>query len=187
MSKRLYLGLGAAAASVGGIAYLLFRKSAAEVKTITTAVESKPGAPPTKVSLRLTTYWPFTAKAHERKREGGTEDRTGRPLHTLEQHKADPSAHPYVSLAGDDAIWPYGQRLIIPALGENLIFRIVDTGGNFRGPGKVIRAAGYEPIDVCVQSSATKLPPTVEAFIVPGDNFEKAAPVQVARITKGAV
>jgi hypothetical protein len=128
-----------------------------------------PGALPT-FAARLTGYWPFTAKASERQMEGGTNDRRGNALHTLEDAQAGRA--PFVSVSGDDAIFPYGQALRIDAF-PGVLFRVVDTGGHFRGAGKVYRVAGREPLDVCVASSATKVPPLATVQIIPGDTLDK--------------
>lgn len=175
----------AASLVVGGGAALFTALYYSGKRSVVSAVSGKG---PSVVRLKLTGYWPFAAKTEaERKLEGGVKDRKGKPLHTLEQHRADPRNHPYVSLAGDDSVWPYGQRVVIPELGEDLIFRVVDTGGNFRGTGKLVRVAGHEPVDVCVDSKTTKLPKTATARVVPGDNFERGREVASANITPGAV
>lgn len=123
---------------------------------------------------RLTGYWPFTAKTEaEKKMEGGIHDRKGKPLHTLEMHLADRAAHPFVSVSGDDAIFPYGQRVEIDTW-PGAVFRVVDTGGHFRGTGKVIRVTGLEPLDICVNSKATVVPKTAATVrIIKGDHFDK--------------
>ena len=88
--------------------------------------------------VRCTGYWPFTARPDEQRMEGGTKDRKGYPLHTLEDFQAGRSD--FVSVSGDYTIFPYGQRLEI-AEWPGVIFRVVDTGGHFYGPGKVYRLA----------------------------------------------
>lgn len=143
---------------------------------------TSPWLPGGKIKLRLTGYWPFTARPDEAKMEGGFFDRkmpkgfVNRPdskeyqqhiLHTVEQHIADPINHPFVSLSGDDAMWPYGQEIDIPWIdGHILRGRVVDTGSHFRGPNKVYRSPGYEPIDICVNSSQTKVATYVVAQVV---------------------
>lgn len=139
----------------------------------------------TAVKLNLTGYWPFnpTAGGSNAKLEGGPHDYMGHDLHTLEDFLAGNAR--YVSCAGDKKLWHYGQRIIIPTLGPDVIFRVVDTGGNFNGApitpaqkaagstGKVIRNPGYEPVDVCVAgpSSLTAQGGSgpVDAFRVDGD------------------
>lgn len=121
---------------------------------------------------RITGYWPLTATEAERKMEGGVRDRKGKPLHTLERHLADPTAHPYVSVSGDDAIFPYGQRLTIDQW-PSAVFRVVDTGGHFRGANKVYRIEGREPLDVCVESARTRVNPLATATIIKGDHFDR--------------
>lgn len=174
--------IGGAALTTGLV--LGLRKKNAVVKQIEEGVgERKPdaggGAPsPAPLNVRMTTYWPFTAREDEKKMEGGHNDRKGKRLHTLEEHLADPKAHPYVAVSGDDAIWPYGQRLEIEGY-PGVVFRVVDTGGAFRGAKKVYRLAGYEPLDICVTSKKTKVPTTSAVKIVPGDNFAKGAAVSL--------
>lgn len=116
--------------------------------------------------VNLTDYCPFQAglSAAQQKMEGGPTDARDKPLHTLEDHLADPDAHPYCSVAGDLTIWRYGQRVELPSVHPTAVFRVVDTGGHFHGEiwdveqqgqvppnfrGKVIRHTGYEPLDVC--------------------------------------
>jgi hypothetical protein len=122
---------------------------------------------------RLTGYWPFQRglSAAERKMEGGATDRKGGPLYTLEQYLAGQA--PYVSVSGDDSIFPYGQRLAIDVW-PGVPFRVTDTGGHFRGAGKVYRVMGYEPLDICVDSDQTKVPKLATATIASGDHFDKA-------------
>jgi hypothetical protein len=194
-ASRSFLGpalmIGGGLATIGAI-WLGMRKSTETTEAIQRAVrgEELPGALPQlgpkplpQVQLHLTGYWPFRSGLTEaqRRMEGGVTDRKGKPLHTLEDHLADPIKHPYVSLSGDDAIFPYGQRLIIDAW-PTAIFRVVDTGSHFRKAGKVYRAIGEEPIDVCVNSSSTVVPSSAGAQIVPGDNFAGGLPVATAKI-----
>lgn len=183
--KRSYIGsvvvIGGGAILTGLGVGLALRKSSQTVKTIETQVQAPPIAlPPSPVEVaklptfkaRLTGYWPFKAglSEAERKMEGGKNDRMGRPLMALEQHLQDPAKYPYVSVAGDDAVFPYGQRLTIDAW-PNAVFRVVDTGGNFRGVNKVYRIAGYEPLDICQLTSDVKKPTTATVKIIPGDTF----------------
>lgn len=137
---------------------------------------------------RLTGYWPFAAKTDaERRMEGGIHDRKGKPLHTLEQHLADRMAHPYVSVSGDDAIFPYGQRIEIDAW-PGAVFRVVDTGGHFRGASKVYRVSGLEPLDVCVDSKATVVPKTAATVrIIKGDHFDRPGREVAAEKFKGQI
>jgi hypothetical protein len=126
----------------------------------------------TSISLRLTGYWPMTAKSGEQAMEGGVHDRKGRPLHTVEDFFSGKSDH--ASLSGDDSAWPYGQKLLIPWVdGQTLVGRVTDTGGSFRGANKRYRIVGDEPIDVCVFSKTTKVPTEVTAQIVRGDTLDK--------------
>lgn len=177
MSRRStnMLLIGGGVALAGGAVYLAFRRSSKTTENVQKAIEgiTNIDAPPSergKVKVRATGYWPYTARDDEKQMEGGTKDRKGKPIHTLEQHLADPASHPYVSVSGDDALWPYGQRISIDAW-PSAVFRVVDTGSHFRGTGKVYRVAGYEPLDIAVNSSSTPVPKLVVATIYPGDNF----------------
>lgn len=149
--------------------------------------------------VRLTGYYPFKnyTSAAEAAMEGGPHDASGRQrlLITLQQHLRDPRRYPYASASGDlisaanpDGRFAYGQRVIIPALGENVIIRIVDTGSHFygpifdatqpgavvpktskRNPRKVIRTAGHEPIDVACDVGQGFSGKLSTLRVVPGD------------------
>ncbi len=126
-----------------------------------------------KIKAHLTGYWPLMEGLSKKERlmEGDSKDRKGRQVHTLEQHMADPIAHPYVSVAGDYTLWPDGQRISLSPW-PNAVFRVVDTGGHFFGVNKVYRVAGEEPLDICVNSPKTVVPKkNVIATIYPGDTF----------------
>lgn len=123
------------------------------------------------VKVRLTGYWPFQPglSPAQRLMEGGQNDRMGNPLHTLEDFQAGQA--PYVSVSGDQDIWPYGQRLDIDNW-PGIIFRVVDTGSHFHGVHKVFRVAGYEPLDICVAGPDTVIDPKLSSVnIVAGDSF----------------
>ena len=139
------------------------------------------------VNLRTTGYWPFTARADEQTMEGGTtgaagwhgkrvvDPATGKrvQLVTVEMHRANPTQYPAVSLSGDSDVWPWGQKIVIPwSDGKTITGRIVDTGSHFHGLNKIYRTMGYEPVDVCVQSSSSKVPGKVTAQVIAGDNWE---------------
>lgn len=135
---------------------------------------------------RLTGYWPFTASEAERKMEGGldgaamwrgrrvVDPKTGKRvrLHTLEQHLDSPSAHPFVAISADPEAFPFGQRIQMEKW-PDAVFRVVDTGGHFKGASKVYRALGKEPLDVCVDSKSTKVPSATTARVVRGDHYDK--------------
>lgn len=159
-----------------GAAWWSSRRTASKVVNAISGVEGN-GV----VKIRATGYWPYQEglSASERKMEGGTKDRKGAPIHTLEMHMADPAAHPYVSVAGDYEIWPYGQRVVLEAW-PGVSFRVVDTGGHFHGVNKIYRVAGYEPLDIAVNSSTTPVPKLMNARIIPGDNFEGGKAVAAA-------
>jgi hypothetical protein len=118
---------------------------------------------------RLTGYWPFSATAAEKLMEGGTDDRKGNPLHTLEDFQNGDAE--FVSVSGDYTIFPYGQRITIDEW-PDVVFRIVDTGSHFHGSGKVYREPGREPLDICVASSATAITPDAIATLIPGDTLD---------------
>jgi hypothetical protein len=171
-----------------GAAWFAARRSSNTAQATADAV-AKGGS----FKVRATGYWPFTARSDERRMEGGVFDRMMPPgyknkpdsqqykdhlLHTLEDHLAGKA--PFVSVSGDPAIFPYGQRLTIDAW-PNAVFRVVDTGSHFMGATKIYRVMGTEPLDICVQSSSTVVPKLVIATIVPGDNFEKGKLVATAK------
>jgi hypothetical protein len=124
------------------------------------------------IKVTLSEYFPFQAglSDDEKRREGGTTDRAGKPLCTLEDYLEGNA--PYVSLACDTAGGPpgnvaefkvYGYRVWLPELSESINsfidkpvelpimidFRLVDTGDDFTGKTKDVEVAGREPIDVC--------------------------------------
>lgn len=158
----------AAAVAVAAASILASRRSTRVARETTDAVAS--GGT---FKARLTGYWPKSARTDaERRMEGGAVDRRGKPLHTLEQHLADRAAHPYVAVSGDDEIFPYGQRISLDAW-PDAVFRVVDTGGHFRGSRKVYRTLGREPLDVDVDSPRTRVPVEAVATVMRGDHFDK--------------
>jgi len=181
MSRKAAIVVAAsgAAALIGGVvAIFMGRKTTEALKN---AVDAPSGSTTT-VPVRVTGYWPFTARPDEVKMEGGVKDRKGNPLHTLEDFQAGKA--PFVSVSGDYTIFPYGQRISL-AEWPGVVFRIVDTGSHFHGAKKVYRIAGREPLDVCVESSSTKVVPQTDATIYAGDHFEKGTKnVALARIGK---
>ena len=102
-------------------------------------------------SARGTGYYPANNAM-----EGGYFDRRGAPLNTLEDYLAGRA--PYVSVAMDARALPYGTRMRIPELeqkyGRQIDFRVVDTGGAFRG-------RGMGRIDICTANQARSLDPTI--------------------------
>jgi 3D (Asp-Asp-Asp) domain-containing protein len=91
---------------------------------------------------------------------GGFVDRKGAKLRTLQQFlsgRAD-----YVSVAMDSKAFAYGQRLRIKELdakyGKSIVFRVVDTGGAFRGKGRT-------RIDVCTANRSASLDPTINGTL----------------------
>lgn len=98
----------------------------------------------------LTEYHPDAPPEHV-KTEGGPNDRLGNSIITVQQHMEDKSRYPFVSVASDTrlrgAIVPYGSRLYL-GMYPDLVFRIVDTGGRFKGEKKRYRKAKHEPFDI---------------------------------------
>lgn len=170
----------------GGIVALVFYFKNREglQKIVEEASEAQPpGTLSREVTLRLTKYHPYAAVTEaEKKMEGGTnaaalwrgkkaiDPTTGkRPIvYTLEQFLAGKA--PYVTLSGDPEIWPFGQRLVLEPW-PNVVFRVTDTGGNFKGAKKVVRVIGDEPIDVAVDSPKSEVPSSARAKVVSNDNF----------------
>ncbi|CAN0175841.1 unnamed protein product, partial [Phaeothamnion confervicola] len=94
---------------------------------------------------------------HNDKMEGGFNDRKGHKLHTLQDFLAGKAD--YVSVAMDNkAGIPYGSKLQIPQLeekyGRPIEFRVVDTGGAFKGKG-------HSRIDICTADRRASLDPTI--------------------------
>ncbi len=104
---------------------------------------------------RGTGYYPDSSAL-----EGGFKDRVGKPLHTLQQFLS--GSAPYVSLAMDSSAFKYGTRLRIRELeskyGRAIVFRVVDTGGAFRGKGRT-------RVDVCTASNKASLDPTINGTL----------------------
>lgn len=98
-----------------------------------------------------TGYYP-----HDSSMEGGYVDRVGNPLHTLQNYLRGRS--PYVSVSMDkyDTRFPYGAILRIPdlerAYGRCILFKVVDTGGNFEGQRE-------RKIDICHDSESHTIQP----------------------------
>ncbi|CAN5813979.1 hypothetical protein BH11MYX4_BH11MYX4_14490 [soil metagenome] len=104
---------------------------------------------------RGTGYYPDSSAL-----EGGFKDRVGKPLHTLQQFLA--GSAPYVSVAMDTSAFKYGTRLRIRELdskhGRAIVFRVVDTGGAFRGKGR-------SRIDICTANNKASLDPTINGTL----------------------
>jgi|GEM_PF-5807395 len=98
-----------------------------------------------------TGYYP-----HDSEMEGGFVDRRGQQLRTLQDY-LDGEAE-YVSVAMDhlDLRFPYGTRLRIPEIESEfnrcIEFRVVDTGGRFKGKGT-------QKIDICNRTLEDTLEP----------------------------
>lgn len=104
---------------------------------------------------QATGYYPSSSQL-----EGGFTDRLGRPLHTLQQFLA--GSAPYAAVAMDTSAFPYGARLRIHEIdakyGRSVVFRVVDTGGAFRGRGRA-------RIDVCVANRSASLDGTINGSV----------------------
>lgn len=91
---------------------------------------------------RATAYYPASNRL-----EGGHKDRLGKKLRTLQDFVDGRVSS--VSVAMDATVLPYGAKVCIPELnsiyGKSIDFRVVDTGGAFRG-------RGLSRIDVCVRT-----------------------------------
>lgn len=106
----------------------------------------------TQARARGTGYYP-----HNSRMEGGYLDMKGKKLHTLQDFLEGRA--PYVSVAMDNkAGIKYGQPLRIAELeqkyGRQIPFRVVDTGGAFKGKGT-------SRIDICTRDRRASLDPTV--------------------------
>ncbi len=101
---------------------------------------------------RGTGYYPDSSAM-----EGGYVDRKGKKLNTLQDFLEGRA--PYVSVAMDHTCGiPYGQPLRIAELerkyGRKIPFRVVDTGGAFKG-------RGTSRIDICTRNRQASLDPTI--------------------------
>jgi len=166
--RPLSLLLSGGGAALVAAAFVGYRKSEA-TKVATEKAVQQGGA----FRAHATGYWPFTAKPSERKMEGAPVDRKGKPLHTVEDFFAGRSDH--ASASGDDAIFPYGQLLLVDWFGKTLRARVTDVGDHFHGGNKVKRVWGEEPLDFCVESARTPIPksPLIVRPVV-GDHLDKA-------------
>lgn len=92
--------------------------------------------------------------------EGGYVDRRGAKLRTLQQFLAGSAE--YVSVAMDSTAFAYGQKLRIRELeqkyGRTIEFRVVDTGGAFRGKGRT-------KIDICVANRSASYDATLNGML----------------------
>ncbi len=92
--------------------------------------------------------------------EGGFVDRRGVKLRTLQQFLTGDAS--YVSVAMDTRAFAYGQKLRIRELeqkyGRAIEFRVVDTGGAFRGRGR-------SRIDICTANRTSSLDPVINGSL----------------------
>lgn len=108
------------------------------------------------INVSVTEYFPVNSRM-----EGGAYDHKKHLLQTLDDYLDGKAS--YVSVARDDLGGPpanasefttYGYKVLLPEICSKLgvkhiEFRLVDTGGWFRGAGKKVKVAGCEPIDIC--------------------------------------
>jgi 3D (Asp-Asp-Asp) domain-containing protein len=118
---------------------------------------------------RGTGYYPSSSAL-----EGGFKDRLGKPLKTLQQFLN--GSAPYVSVAMDSTAFKYGTRLRVRELddkyGRTIVFRVVDTGGAFRGKGR-------SRMDICVQNRSASLDKTINGTLHVEVIDEKSGPPPV--------
>lgn len=108
---------------------------------------------------RITEYSPDvpdSAPASVKRQEGGAYARSPEfPIITLEQHRSDPERYPFATVAADTTLdgnvlrKGIGPRVYFAAYPSD-IFRIYDTGRNFRGANKKI-TDGAEPFDIAIK------------------------------------
>lgn len=100
---------------------------------------------------RSTSYYP-----HNSRMQGGFWDRKGYELFTLQAYLRGEA--PYVSVAMDSKVAKYGTQIRIPELeekyGRPIDFRLVDTGGRFKG-------RGTQKIDICSETKRDAYRPEV--------------------------
>lgn len=118
---------------------------------------------------RGTAYYPSNSGV-----EGGFSDRQGKPLKTLQSFLAGNAS--YVSVAMDSTAFKYGTRLRIRELeskyGRAIVFRVVDTGGAFRGKGRT-------RMDICVQNRSASVDPTINGTLHVEVIDERSGPATV--------
>ncbi|MDB4945547.1 MAG: hypothetical protein JWP97_5081 [Labilithrix sp.] len=130
-------------------------------ETTTTTEDDAPAAAADELRVtrsfvaRGTGYYPDSSAL-----EGGFVDRRGKRLYTLQQFLAGTA--PYVSVAMDSSAFAYGTRLRIHELdaryGESIVFRVVDTGGAFKGKGTT-------RIDICTANNKASLEATINGTL----------------------
>jgi hypothetical protein len=151
------------------------------------------GSPPPDSSplwklARLSEYHPDAPPEAGKKvirREGGPLDRRRAPAIMVQQHRADPAQYPYVSVSGDLIIEgrpvPYGARIYFASY-PGLVFRLVDTGDNFRADvNKQIKTPGAEPFDIATAyKSSLGFAGTLTRYYIDFDDILPAPPRRTA-------
>lgn len=104
----------------------------------------------TNVEFKISGYYPFTAKKHEKHIEGGTNDKFGNKLKVLRDNKI-------VSIAVDKRVIPLNSYLKIDAFPDK-VFHACDIGGKIKG----------HKIDICVwdKKTAYNLPKKAKITII---------------------
>lgn len=109
----------------------------------------------TNFTARGTGYYPDSSAL-----EGGFFDRRGKRLTTLQQFLAGNAT--YVSVAMDSKAFPYGTKLRIRELdrkyGRSIEFRVVDTGGAFKGKWT-------SRIDICTANRTASMDNTINGTL----------------------
>ena len=127
-------------------------------------------------TTRGTGYYPSSSAL-----EGGFNDRLGKKLRTLQSYLAGNAE--YVSVAMDSTAFKYGTRLRIKELeakyGRSIVFRVVDTGGAFRGKGR-------SRIDVCVANRSASLDPTINGTLHVDVIDERSGPPETGSSSGGS-
>ncbi len=159
VGNKMRKGKDMAVIWMGAIALALYSSSS---KATTNKSPSKIETPVYKLEdwlpALLSEYYPdlpSNASAKLKRQEGGKNDRSGRPLLTIDDFR---NGAEYVSVSADliisDIAVKYGTRVIFESY-PDILFRIVDTGDNFRtDKNKQIRIsipfAPAEPFDIAV-------------------------------------
>jgi 3D (Asp-Asp-Asp) domain-containing protein len=93
--------------------------------------------------------------------EGGSKDRRGKNLNTLQDYLANKADYVSVSMDPELPI-EYGTVVEIPEInadrGRTVEFRVVDTGGAFKGKG-------FTRIDICTANRKESLDTTINGVL----------------------
>lgn len=154
MTQKEEIAIGLAV--VVGVLIIANRSTTSDRRRTRTAEPKSPNAADNEWQPALLSEYYPDAPASERRREGGPLDRMKTDIITYDQFISDSAKYPYVSVSSDLELRgkpvPYGSRIYF-AKYPDVVFRLVDTGENFKGDTKVIREPGYEPFDIPVPYS----------------------------------